>query len=426
MGRTFLDARNARLRTSSRMATLVQSPSPEAIADGSHDRHPAVKACTVMGSSKPLIWPSMQPQEYAAAESMLQHSRSARSNHHLLHGYHASVAEPRDLSNDAVKTRTLLHSGQDFQMPAYAQLRQPFQPTGTPSDIRDGRSISLQDIQNPMKHQTSQTYDNDPCAHSSRVPRETHRSTNFNEEKGRRSMEYAQRKSPPSVRGLDPNRSDALDHHSGDEDPTQLSIKEESESQPLWLAQKTKAGKDRKRLPLACIACRRKKIRCSGEKPACKNCMRSRMPCVYKTSSRKAAPRTDYMAMLERRLKRMEERVIKIIPKEDIVDVPAIPRANVRPPPGGRSHNGRKRDAEEAFGAQINEWARSTLDSEPLKGLKAEESKANTEGAEHLPPKEIQEHLSEVFFDWLYGQTYHLMHKPSYMRRLRFVFWVFR
>jgi hypothetical protein len=36
----------------------------------------------------------------------------------------------------------------------------------------------------------------------------------------------------------------------------------------------------RKRLPLACIACRRKKIRCSGEKPACKHCTRSRIPYV--------------------------------------------------------------------------------------------------------------------------------------------------
>lgn len=48
---------------------------------------------------------------------------------------------------------------------------------------------------------------------------------------------------------------------------------------PPWSELKTKAGKERKRLPLACIACRRKKIRCSGEKPACKHCLRSRIPC---------------------------------------------------------------------------------------------------------------------------------------------------
>ena len=90
---------------------------------------------------------------------------------------------------------------------------------------------------------------------------------------------------------------------------------------PQWTEMKTKAGKERKRLPLACIACRRKKIRCSGEKPACKHCVRSRIPCVYKVTTRKAAPRTDYMAMLDKRLKRMEDRVIKLIPKESLPSV---------------------------------------------------------------------------------------------------------
>ena len=63
-----------------------------------------------------------------------------------------------------------------------------------------------------------------------------------------------------------------------------------------WAELKTKAGKERKRLPLACIACRRKKIRCSGEKPACKHCFRSRNPCIYKVSTRKVilTPQTGF------------------------------------------------------------------------------------------------------------------------------------
>ena len=64
---------------------------------------------------------------------------------------------------------------------------------------------------------------------------------------------------------------------------------ENSKEHPIWAELKTKAGKERKRLPLACIACRRKKIRCSGEKPACKHCLRSRNPCIYKFSTRKVA-----------------------------------------------------------------------------------------------------------------------------------------
>ncbi|KAF2640647.1 hypothetical protein P280DRAFT_377582, partial [Massarina eburnea CBS 473.64] len=198
---------------------------------------------------------------------------------------------------------------------------------------------------------------------------------------------------------------------------------------PSWSEMKTKAGKERKRLPLACIACRRKKIRCSGEKPACKHCLRSRIPCVYKVTTRKAAPRTDYMAMLDKRLRRMEDRVVKLIPKEDLRALANVGRSVVKPAiPGGppktpTSASNRKRGAEEAFGSELDEWAKTKSANPDIVGSasKTKESDDNsllTEGAESLPPKDIQEHLAEVYFDYVYGQSYPLLHKPSFMRRL--------
>lgn len=203
---------------------------------------------------------------------------------------------------------------------------------------------------------------------------------------------------------------------------------------PAWTELKTKAGKERKRLPLACIACRRKKIRCSGEKPACKHCLRSRIPCVYKVTTRKAAPRTDYMAMLDKRLKRMEDRVIKTIPKEEqnivsstgrAVLKPALPAAPLKP-----AGSSKKRAADQAFGNELGEWAAGTAtgpanklkptlskDAAP-KAKESDEQNLLLEGADKLPPKELQEHLAEVFFDYVYGQSYHLLHKPSFMRKL--------
>jgi len=210
---------------------------------------------------------------------------------------------------------------------------------------------------------------------------------------------------------------------------------EKNDTMPPWSELKTKAGKERKRLPLACIACRRKKIRCSGEKPACKHCLRSRIPCVYKVTTRKAAPRTDYMAMLDKRLKRMEERIIKIVPKEEQnPHSPSVTRATVKPAIPGtlpiRNSTGKKRAADEAFGPELDAWAKSASTansdgnskSSSLMAQEAEESKLLLEGAEALPLKEIQEHLAEVFFENLYGQTYHVLHKPSFMKKLRYVF----
>ncbi|GAB7345032.1 hypothetical protein MBLNU457_3448t1 [Dothideomycetes sp. NU457] len=201
---------------------------------------------------------------------------------------------------------------------------------------------------------------------------------------------------------------------------------DKDELMPSWAELKTKAGKERKRLPLACIACRRKKIRCSGEKPACKHCMKSRIPCVYKVTTRKAAPRTDYMAMLDKRLKRMEERVIKIMPKDEQRNVDVIGRAVVKPAIPGLppKQDNKKRVADEAFGDELNEWSRSK--SNPKGSSIAGQNKPAdqtkdallTEGAEHLPTMELQQHLAEVFFDYVYGQSYHLLHKPSYLRKL--------
>ena len=206
---------------------------------------------------------------------------------------------------------------------------------------------------------------------------------------------------------------------------------EDEENRPAWSELKTKAGKERKRLPLACIACRRKKIRCSGEKPACKHCLKARIPCVYKVTTRKAAPRTDYMAMLDKRLKRMEDRVIKVIPKEELPDMSTTGRASVRPPLPGQTPKkekvvpGHKRSAEEAFTSEMTDWTKSR-DRVPLldqgAGLRKQregENKLFIEGSESLPPQHIQEHLAEVFFDSCYGQSYLLLHKPSFMRKLR-------
>ena len=206
---------------------------------------------------------------------------------------------------------------------------------------------------------------------------------------------------------------------------SQSNHESEKSDKPAWSEMKTKAGKERKRLPLACIACRRKKIRCSGEKPACKHCSRSRIPCVYKVTTRKAAPRTDYMAMLDKRLKRMEDRVIKTIPKDETRDMAAIGRSVVRPPAPGQptSKSQKKRSADEAFASELVEWTReerkAPQDTFPMSKAGDGGSSLLTEGAEFLPSLEIQEHLAEVFFDCLYGQSYLLLHKPSFMRRLR-------
>tara|TARA_R110002060_G_scaffold76173_3_gene86349 strand:- start:53 stop:625 length:573 start_codon:yes stop_codon:yes gene_type:complete len=141
------------------------------------------------------------------------------------------------------------------------------------------------------------------------------------------------------------------------------------------------------------------------------------------------------MAMLDKRLKRMEERIIKIIPKEEQDGTAAaVTRAIVKPGiPGAatvKNINSKKRPADEAFAQELDHWSKSVSNSNidgggskpmPLMIQEAEENRLLTEGAEALPSKELQEHLSEIFFENVNGQTYHLLHKPSFMRKLRYV-----
>src|SRR5205814_472341 len=54
-------------------------------------------------------------------------------------------------------------------------------------------------------------------------------------------------------------------------------------------------------------------------------------PRVYEFTMRKAAPRKDYIAMLDKRLKRMGERIVKIIPKEELSEALSTGRASVKP-----------------------------------------------------------------------------------------------
>ncbi|KAJ6259190.1 hypothetical protein Dda_6088 [Drechslerella dactyloides] len=230
-------------------------------------------------------------------------------------------------------------------------------------------------------------------------------------------------------KGLAPTLSTSPDNEG------QPGQKDEKTGEPtVWSDTKTKAGKDRKRLPLACIACRRKKIRCSGEKPACKHCIRARTPCVYKQTARKFVPRTDYMTTLDKRMKRMEERLLKYVSKDQAAALGPIARSIIRPnqavlqnAAGGEGHrNSRKRSADRAFADDTRK--KPALVPKVVESMQAIDVKRSQgdvsdemleEGRDKLPSRELQEHLVEVYFDCVYGQTYLLLHKPSFMRRFK-------
>jgi len=82
-----------------------------------------------------------------------------------------------------------------------------------------------------------------------------------------------------------------------------------TESQPI----------KRKRLTQACDACRKKKVKCSGDKPSCNNCSRLGMTCTYLPSTRKRGPRVGLVESLEKRLQQMEK-LLQPLKEQRLID----------------------------------------------------------------------------------------------------------
>ncbi|KAL1843150.1 hypothetical protein VTJ49DRAFT_2900 [Mycothermus thermophilus] len=57
---------------------------------------------------------------------------------------------------------------------------------------------------------------------------------------------------------------------------------------------------------LACMICRRRKLRCDGIKPSCSTCSRLGHTCAYAEERRKSGPKRGYVKELEKRLKQVE------------------------------------------------------------------------------------------------------------------------
>jgi hypothetical protein len=70
--------------------------------------------------------------------------------------------------------------------------------------------------------------------------------------------------------------------------------------------------KKRSRRTLACDDCRRRKVRCDGNRPSCTSCIRHGTTCHYQESAKKRGPKPGYIEKLERRLNLMEKMLMPL------------------------------------------------------------------------------------------------------------------
>ncbi|CZS90503.1 related to Zn(II)2Cys6 transcriptional activator [Rhynchosporium graminicola] len=75
---------------------------------------------------------------------------------------------------------------------------------------------------------------------------------------------------------------------------------------------------------IACIICRKRKLKCDGTKPSCSTCTRLGHTCAYDEVRRKSGPKRGYVKALEERLKQVET-LLKT--QEPVPAVPEMPQS---------------------------------------------------------------------------------------------------
>lgn len=59
---------------------------------------------------------------------------------------------------------------------------------------------------------------------------------------------------------------------------------------------------------IACVLCRKRKLRCDGLRPTCSTCKRLSHDCAYDEVRKKSGPKRGYVKLLEQRLREWTKR----------------------------------------------------------------------------------------------------------------------
>ena len=71
---------------------------------------------------------------------------------------------------------------------------------------------------------------------------------------------------------------------------------------------------------IACVICRKRKLKCDGSKPSCGTCSRLGHKCAYDEVRRKSGPKRGYVKELEARLgKYLSRRYVRLSKKESLL-----------------------------------------------------------------------------------------------------------
>ncbi|KAJ5606171.1 hypothetical protein N7510_008952 [Penicillium lagena] len=155
---------------------------------------------------------------------------------------------------------------------------------------------------------------------------------------------------------------------------------------------------------IACVVCRRRKLRCDGKRPSCGTCSRLGHECAYDEARKKSGPKRGYVKQLEARLAQVET----LLKGQD-------PDTTQRALPVPQPHDN-------AFTAPLNEDSFISLPD--ISGLAGEmdgsmptSNAASTSQPEPLPTQDVIDELDYIYFEKVHP-ILPIIHRPRYYAAL--------
>ncbi|KAF1968588.1 hypothetical protein BU23DRAFT_602051 [Bimuria novae-zelandiae CBS 107.79] len=182
-------------------------------------------------------------------------------------------------------------------------------------------------------------------------------------------------------------------------------------------ARKDDATSKQKRI--ACVLCRKRKLRCDGTRPACGTCKRLSHDCTYDEVRKKSGPKRGYVKLLEARLQQVET----LLKNQETTEPPKEPSRQdsttayvastaQQPLPNSNEYLGAP-DAAPRISPAPDAFPKSTANGMSPEG----EFQWEMIGLgldEPLPPQDVQDELYQIYFAKIHPSI-PIIHRPRFM-----------
>ncbi|KAF2088922.1 hypothetical protein K490DRAFT_38482 [Saccharata proteae CBS 121410] len=196
---------------------------------------------------------------------------------------------------------------------------------------------------------------------------------------------------------------------------------------------------------IACVLCRKRKLKCDGQRPSCGTCKRLSHDCAYDEVRKKSGPKRGYVKALEARLQQVETmlKTQDVEPAQDtqdpatlFADRPRAPSMNNESPGGHvmnpdpqlfQTDNSSPKEFPAMNDGSMDTGSGSNPFSWEMIGLGLDEA---------LPQQDVINELTQLYFDKVHP-TFPMIHRPRFLAAmnlaphmrppicLRYIMWCF-